>query len=182
MNLHQAATPIALTALAAALLSACQPAQAPEAGEARAPGLEGAWSIVSIRVTGPDSAVGTTVQPSVYLFGDTHYSMMRVTGNSPRALAAADSVTDAEKLAAYDSFIANTGTYEVADSTITIHPVVARSPNFMSGGSDKYHFRVSGDTLWLSNTGADFKTMIGGQLVTPPGAPGTTMLVLVRQK
>lgn len=178
MNLHQAA-PIALTALAAAMFSGCQPAEAPEARE---PGLEGAWSIVSIRGTGPDSAPGTTVQPSVYLFGNTHYSMMRVTGNQPRALAATDSVTDAEKLAAYDSFIANTGTYEVGDSTITIHPVVARSPNFMSGGSDKYYFRVSGDTLWLSNTGADFKTMIGGQLVTPPGAPSTTMLVLVRQK
>jgi hypothetical protein len=180
MNLHQAA-PIAITAFAAALLTACQPAEAPEAREAREPGLEGAWSIVSIRVTGPDSSANTTVQPSVYLFGDTHYSMMRVTGNQPRTLAAADSVTDAEKLAAYDSFVANTGTYEVADSTITIHPIVARSPNFMSGGSDKYHFRVSGDTLWLSNTGADFRTMIGGQLVAPPRA-STTMLVLVRQK
>jgi hypothetical protein len=136
---------------------------------------------VSIRVTGADSPAGPTVQPSVYLFGDTHYSMMRVTGNQPRALAAADSVTDAEKLAAYDSFIANAGTYEVADSTITIHPVVARSPNFMSGGSDKYHFRVSGDTLWLSNTGTDLKTMIGGQLVTSPGGSATT-LVLLRQK
>ena len=178
MNLHKAA-PIALAALAATLLAACEPAQSPEAPE---PALEGAWSVVSIRVTGPDSAANTTVQPSVYLFGHTHYSMMRVTGNQPRTLAAADSVTDAEKLAAYDSFVANTGTYEVADSTITIHPVVARSPNYMSGGSDKYHFRVSGDTLWLSNTGADFKTMIGGQLVTPPGPLSATMLVLVRQK
>ena len=168
-----------VAALTAALLTGCQPAEAPEARE---PGLEGAWSIVSIRVTGPDSAASPTVQPSVYLFGDTHYSMMRVTGNQPRALAAADSVTDAEKLAAYDSFIANAGAYEVADSTITIHPAVARSPNFMSGGSDKYYFRISGDTLWLSNTGADFKTMIGGQLVTPPGAPSATMLILVRQR
>ena len=116
----------------------------------------------------------------MYLFGDRHYSMMRVTGNQPRTLAARDSVTDAEKLAAYDSFIANAGTYEVADSTLTIHPVVARSPNFMSGGSDKYQFRISGDTLWLSNTGADLRTMIGGQLVTAKGSP--TMLMLVRQK
>ena len=178
MNLLKAA-PVAVAALATALLTGCQPVEAPEARE---PGLEGAWSIVSIRVPGSDPAAGPAVQPSLYLFGDTHYSMMRVTGNQPRALAAADSVTDAEKLAAYDTFIANTGTYEVVDSTITIHPVVARSPNFMSGGSDKYHFRVSGDTLWLSNTGADFKTMIGGQLVTPPGAPSPTMLVLVRQR
>ena len=109
------------------------------------------------------------MQPSVYLFGDKHYSMMRVTGNQPRTLASKDSMTDAEKIAAYDSFIANSGTYEVADSTLTMHPVVARSPNFMSGGSDKYYFRVSGDTLWLSNTGADFRTLVGRTGVTPPG-------------
>jgi len=144
--------------------------------------LEGAWSVASIHVTGPDSAANTTVQPSLFLFGDKHYSMMRVTGNQPRALAAKDSFTDAEKLAAYNSFVANTGTYEVADSTLTIHPIVARSPNYMSGGSDKYHFRVSGDTLWLSNTGADIRTRIGGQLVGPSGVPSATMLVLVRQK
>ena len=173
MPMHPAA-PIALTAIAAILLTSCERMDGPE------PPLEGAWSIVSIRVTGPDSAA-TTVQPNLFLFTDRHYSMMRVTGNQPRTLAAKDSVTDAEKLAAYDSFIANAGTYEVADSTLTIHPVVARSPNFMSGGSDKYHFRVSGDTLWLSDTGADFRTMIGGQLVTPPGR-SATMLVLVRQE
>lgn len=172
MNVHT----LARIALAVTLLTACEGMEPPE------PPLEGAWGIVSIGVTGSDSPTNLMVQPSVYLFGDKHYSMMRVTGNQPRTLAAADSVTDAEKLAAYDSFIANAGTYEVADSTLTIHPLVARSPNFMSGGSDKYHFRVSGDSLWLSNTGADLKTMIGGQLVTPPGPPIATMLVLVRQK
>src|SRR6266508_1552192 len=174
MNVHTTA-PIALTALAATLLIAC------ERGERSESPLEGAWSVVSIRMTGPDSAANTTVQPSMYLFGDKHYSMMRVTGNQPRALAAKDSFTDAEKLAAYNSFIANTGTYEVADSTLTIHPVVVRSPNYMSGGSDKYHFRVSGDTLWLSNTGADIRTRIGGQLVPPSGPTNARMLMLVRQ-
>ncbi|HYN81878.1 MAG TPA: lipocalin-like domain-containing protein [Gemmatimonadaceae bacterium] len=175
MNVHTTA-PIALAALATTLFIACERAEAPESP------LEGAWSVASIRVTGPDSAANTTVQPSLYLFGDKHYSMMRATGNQPRTLSATDSKTDAEKLAAYDSFIANTGTYEVADSTLTIHPVVARDPNYMSGGSDKYNFRVSGDTLWLSNTGTDIRTMIGGQLVGPSGTPNATALVLVRQK
>lgn|SRR4026208_768693 len=165
----------AIATLAGTLLAACQRAESPE------PPLEGAWSIVSIRVAGPDSAA-TTLQPNLFLFTDRHYSMMRVTGNQPRTLAAKDSVTDAEKLAAYDSFIANSGTYEVTDSTLTTHPIVARSPNFMSGGSDKYTFRVSGDTLWLANTGADLRTMIGGQLVAPSGPPSATQLVLVRQK
>ncbi len=178
MNVHTTA-PIALAALAAILLTACERGERAEHSESP---LEGAWSIASIHVTGPDSAASTTVQPSLYLFGDKHYSMMRVTGNQPRALAAADSVTDAEKLAAYDSFIANSGTYEVADSTLTIHPVVARSPNFMAGGSDKYHFRVSGDTLWLSNTGADLRAMVAGKLVGGTGTPSATMLVLARQK
>ena len=174
----QTTAPIALAALTAILLTACQRGERAEHSESP---LEGAWSVASIHVTGPDSA-NTTVQPSLFLFGDKGYSMMRVTGAQPRALAATDSDTDAEKLAAYDSFIANSGTYEVADSTLTIHPVVARSPNYMSGGSDKYHFRVSGDTLWLSNTGADIRTRIGGQLVGPKGTPNATMLVLVRQK
>jgi hypothetical protein len=174
MNLHTTA-PIALVALAATLLTACERAERAESP------LEGAWSVASINVTGPDSAANTTVQPSLFLFGDKHYSMMRVTGNQPRTLAATDIATDAEKLAAYNSFIANTGTYDVADSTLTIHPVVARSPNYM-GGSDIYHFRVGGDTLWLSNTGADIRTRIGGQLVGPTGTPNATMLVLVRQK
>lgn len=174
MNVHTTA-PIALAVLAATLLTACERKESAESP------LEGAWSVASIHVTGPDSAANATMQPSVYLFGDKYYSMMRVTGNQPRTLAATDSATDAERLAAYNSFIANTGTYEIADSTLTTHPIVARSPNFM-GGSDKYHFRVSGDTLWLSNTGADIRTKIGGQFVGPSGTPSASVLVLVRQK
>jgi len=164
-------------AFAAILLIACER----EVDDGESP-LEGAWKVVSINVTGPASAANTTVQPSLYLFADKHYSMMRATGNQPRTLSATDSATDAERLAAYNSFIANTGTYEVADSTLTIHPVVARDPNYMSGGSDKYQFRVSGDTLWLSNTGADIRTRIGGQLVGPSRTPNATALVLVRQE
>lgn len=176
MNRH--GTRFAVAALAATLLTACEGTEAPEALE---PPLEGAWTVVSIKTSGPDSAANSAVLPGLVLFTDRHYSIMRATGNQPRTLAAADSVTDAEKLAAYNSFVANSGTYEVADSTLTIHPVVARSPNFMAGGSDKYTFRISGDTLWLSNSGADFKTMIGGQLVTPPGPRSSSVTVLIKQ-
>ena len=164
-------------ALAAILVTACER----EDVDGESP-LEGAWKVVSINVTGPASAANTTVQPSLYLFGDKHYSMMLVTGNQPRTLSARDSATDAERLAAYDSFIANTGTYEAVDSTLTIHPMVARDPNFMAGGADKYTFRVSGDTLWLSNSGTDIRTMIGGQLVGPSQTPNAQALVLVRQE
>ena len=171
--------PVAFAALAAILITACERG---ERSEHPGSPLEGAWSVATITVIGPNSAASTTVQPSLFLFREKHYSMMRVTGNQPRTLAATDSAKDAEVIAAYNSFVANTGTYEVADSTITIHPIVARSPNYMAGGYDKYHFRVSGDTLWLSNTGADIRTKIGGQLVGPKGTPNATTLLLVRQK
>ena len=169
---------VARIALAATLLTGCE---REDDADADSP-LEGAWSVVSVRETGPDSAVKTIVPLGLYQFGDRHYSIMRVTSSEPRTLAAGSTLTDAEKLAAYDSFLANAGTYEVADSTLTVHPVVAKSPNFMSGGSDKYHFRVSGDTLWLSNTTADLRTSVGGQIVAPQGQPTVVALVLVRQK
>jgi hypothetical protein len=177
MNVHTT-TRIAVAALVATLLISCEREDEEDAGSP----LEGAWSVVSVRETGPDSAAKTIVPLGLYQFGDKHYSIMRVTASQPRTLAAAATVTDAEKLAAYDSFLANAGTYEVSDTTLTVRPIVAKSPNFMAGGSDKYHFRVSGDTLWLSNTTADLRTNIGGQVVAPPGQPTVVTLVLVRQK
>ena len=165
-------------ALAATLLTGCE---REDDGDADSP-LEGPWSVVSVRETGPNSAAKTIVPLGLYQFGDRHYSIMRVTSSEPRTLAAGNTLTDGEKLAAYDSFLANAGTYEVADSTLTVHPIVAKSPNFMSGGSDKYHFRVSGDTLMLANTTADLRMNVGGQVVPAPGPPTVVTLVLVRQE
>jgi hypothetical protein len=62
----QTTAPIALAALAAILLTAC------ERGEHSESPLEGAWSVANIHVTGPDSAANTTMQPSLFLFGDKH--------------------------------------------------------------------------------------------------------------
>ena len=174
MNARFAAS-ISLAVAAAILLTF-------ESAEAQTRSLEGAWKVVSLRSTGADSATAVTVQPSLYIFTRRHYSMMRVTGNEPRAVPATDDFTDAESLAAFNSFIANTGTYEVVGRTLTIHPIVARVPNFSAGGSDKYQFRVKGDTLWLGNTGRDIRQMIGGKLVGPSGTPSGAMFVLVRQK
>lgn len=174
--------PFALTALAASFLLACAPAAAPVAPAAPGSPVAGAWSVASYSVTDSAGTTALAVQPSLYIFAERHYSMMRVTGEGPRTLSATESVTDAERLAAYNTFIANTGTYEISDSTLTIHPVVARSPNFMAGGSDRYTFRVGGDTLWLSNRSTDIRTMIGGQLVTPSGPSSSAVQVLVRQR
>ena len=47
----------------------------------------------------------------------------------------------------FGRILANSGTYEVSGSTFTTRPMVAKNPNFMSGGSLTYTFEIDGDTL-----------------------------------
>ena len=83
---------------------------------------------------------------------------MHVPVNEPRPLVVGDAPiigslepTDAEKVASWDTFIANSGTYEVMDSTITTRPIVAKSANLMAaGGPLTYTYRVMEDTLHLT--------------------------------
>lgn len=131
--------------------------------------LTGAWKVVE--VTAADGKKNTKVQPSLYLFTDKHYSIMSVPGDKPRAVAKDEQkITDAEKIAAYDSFIANSGTYEITGATFTTHVIVARGPNFMVNGTQTYDFKVEGKTLTISLKSA------GGQ---PAQNPGSTKLMKV---
>src|SRR6185503_8332498 len=98
----------------------------------------------------------------------------------PRSPYKAEEPTTEEKVKAFDSFTANTGTYDVSGSTMTIRPMVARSPNFMAGGSSKYEFRVEGSNLWLTEKSPDMRYRVG-QKVVPPSRPASeTRLKLVR--
>ncbi len=142
--------------------------------------LEGAWKVVEIVVTGAGASNNANPQPSLFIFAKTHYSMMLVPGTQPRALFKAEEPTNEEKIPAFDSFVANTGTYEVTGSTLTIRPIVARYPNFMAGGFDKYQFRIEGNTLWLTDKSTDLNHRIGERVV-PSSAPlKETRLKLVR--
>ena len=87
-------------------------------------------------------------QPGVFIFTDEHYSAVYSLGAEPRLLsAAAFSPTSEEKAAQYDTIIVNTGTYEVSGSTITFHPMVAKSPEFIGGQST-----LAPLTLWPSSS------------------------------
>ncbi len=130
------------------LIVACQPPEPSTKGP-----LEGAWKGVQSSFTSPDTNwTNTSPQPSLFLFTRHHYSEMFARG--PRALFKERfRPTDAERLAAYNSFIANCGTYLMIDSTITTSPIVARNPNFMAG--EWFHtfvYRVQSDSLWLTLT------------------------------
>jgi hypothetical protein len=145
-----------ITLCSVLLIVACQPPEPSAKGP-----LEGAWKGVESSFTWPDTSwTNTSPQPSLLLFTGHYYSEMFVTagrlqyGNMPRALFKDKfRPTDSERLAAFNSFIANCGTYQMTDSTITTSPIVARNPNFMAG--EWFHtfvYRVQSDSLWLTLT------------------------------
>src|SRR5438874_8081142 len=142
--------------------------------------IEGVWKVTEIAVTGPNASNNANAQPSLFIFAQQHYSLMYVPGNKPRTLYKAEAPTNEEKIAAFDSLIANTGTYEISGSTLMIHPIVARNPNFMAGGSDKYQYRIEGTTLTLTEKSTDLTVRIGNRLVPAPGPVSETRLKLVR--
>jgi len=148
-------------------------------GEARGP-LEGVWKVTEEVVTGADASSTTSPQPSLFIFTRTHYSMLRVASSQPRALFKAMDPTSEEKIATFDTFIANSGTYDVAGTTLTVRPIVAKNPNFMAGGSDKYQFRVDGNTLWLTSKSTDLNIRVGDRVVPVSGAVNETRRKLIR--
>ena len=124
--------------------------------------LEGVWKVAE--VVPPASSANekptpvTSPQPGLLIFTKGYYSGMSVTAMQPRTAAAPpkdpSNLTDAEKIARYEvwaPFIANAGTYEVKGSTLTFHPMVAKSPDVMSSGSTiTWELKPEGaNTLWL---------------------------------
>lgn len=148
-------------------------------GAARGP-LEGVWKVAEEVVTGANASSTTSPQASLFIFTRTHYSMLRVASAQPRVLFKAVDPTIEEKIAAYDTFVANSGTYEVTGTTVTTRPMVAKSPNFMAGGSDKYQFRVDGKTLWLTSKSTDISFRVGDRLVPGSGPVSETRRKLIR--
>ena len=93
------------------------------------PELAGGWIVTSW--TSPDGEVNSEPQRGLFVFTETgHYSIMHV--NAPRAELNASS-TDADRLAAYDPFTANSGRYRVEGNVITYEAYVAKHPNYMAG-------------------------------------------------
>src|SRR5512146_1212237 len=114
--------------------------------------IEGVWKIVEVGQTGGGSvSTNPNPQPSLLIITRGYYMLMFVPGDKPRTMYQAVKPTDAEKLAAFDSFLANGGTYELSGNTMTIHPTVARVQNYAAGGWTKYTVRVEGNNLYMTD-------------------------------
>ena len=112
--------------------------------------LHGAWLIVETARTTPDSAwVNENPQPGLYVFTDRHFSIMLIPGDSPRAILPPDATSE-QRLAAFEDFIADAGSYEATDTLLTMRNIIAKVPNVMnSGAGSPYRYWLNGDTLTL---------------------------------
>lgn len=112
--------------------------------------LEGAWLVVDVRFgSGGEDTEIMRAQPGQFIFTPSRYAAVWVTQTEPRALSASHfQPTPDEIIAHYRSVAANSGTYEVSGSRITIRPIVAKLPDF-AGGQLTYEYRIQGDMLFL---------------------------------
>ena len=130
--------------------------------QSRSP-LEGVWKVleVSSRVRGADWTVATPPYLSVYIFTPRHYSYMFAPGAGPRRLFAGDPnrPSEAEKVAAYDSIVASSGTYILKGRTLIMTASLHKNPNEMTGESLTYSVEFERNSLRMT-------------VANPPFAPG----------
>ncbi len=135
----------------------------PGAGVAQSTPVEGAWLVTGWEVDG-----GTRqAQSGLILFTKTHYSVMFVFGDEPRARYE-DSLEGDALSEAYGSFVANTGRYVVEGDQIKTRAYVAKDPNYMGDWPENestYTYRIDDEGMLHLTFGA------GG-----PGA-GTTAIL-----
>jgi hypothetical protein len=139
------------------LLSACRtPGQHPDGTvnnvERR---LSGVWRAAAVTTTGKDrSSTNQAPPPSLFILTQSHYSQIYEAADTARADFAGPRPSDIEKIAAFDSFVANGGTYRVEGNVLVLQPTVAKRPRPANGyWTIPHEFRIRGDTLFTIDHG-----------------------------
>lgn len=147
-----------LTLVSLLALSACQqPAtqsstQTGNDRDERENVIEGVWRIVQAHtVDSQGESTNSYPQTNVVIFTTGHYTFVWTFCGEMRQPAAEHwNPTDEEKIEAFNTIIANTGTYELTDSTLVTRPISAKSHEYVGGGYSDYEYRVEGDSLYLT--------------------------------
>ena len=140
-------------------------------GAASQVSIEGAWTVSEWSVDGETSPA----QPGIFLFTGTHYSIFFVSqpeARSEPAQSGPGTMTDAEKLVAYDEFTANAGRYVVEGNTLTTRAFVSKNPGYMAGWPDNeqvYTLDRDGDTLRLTFGSGNLATLLRREGMAGPG-------------
>lgn len=125
--------------------------------------VRGVWKITELasRAPGAEWEVRAAPYLSQYIFTERHYSYMYVPGPGPRKTLAGDPnrPTDAERVEAYNSFVAASGNYELSGRILTMVALVHKNPNEMDGKPLTYTAELDGNTLRMT-------------IANPPFLPG----------
>ncbi len=159
--LHRAA--LATLLVSVPILGCTQAAAPAPAQEEAAPPIEGVWKITEIVTTGANAVTNASPQPSLVIFTRGHYSYLSVNGSAarPTVVAAKDpaKLTDVEKVARFEQwnpYTAQSGTYEIAGTTLTRRPVVAKNVAVMTTNPPIVSaFTLDGNTLVLVTKSAE---------------------------
>ena len=124
--------------------------------------LHGGWIVAS--TASSDGEVNSEPQRGLFMFTATgQYSIMYVNTSEPRADLSAEP-TDAEVVAAYNSFTANSGRYTVNGTELTYEAYMAKHPNYMHAFMTD---EDNGQTLgWSVDDGMLTLTYASGAVVT----------------
>lgn len=117
--------------------------------------LSGVWRATVVTTSGSDrSSTNAAPPPSLFILTRTHYSQIYEQGDTARADFAGPRPSDLEKIAAFDSFVANGGTYRVVGNVMLLQPTVAKRPRPAGGyWTIPHEFRIRGDTLFTVDRG-----------------------------
>ena len=122
--------------------------------EQSARGLQGAWQITEINITGPSARTLTFSEPraNLIVFTAKHYSRVEVQAPAPRPLLPDAAKATADELrAVWGPFVAEAGTYEATAGAVTMRPIASKNPAVMGPGIViTYSFKITGDTLTLT--------------------------------
>lgn len=117
--------------------------------------LTGAWRVIEYSSTAPNAAIIKTPQPGLYIFTEKYFSVALVAGKNPRPEADPSKATDAEIVASWRPFVAQSGTYEISGTTVTMHIMVAKVTGRMHSDSyATFSFKREGDMLTITEIGS----------------------------
>ena len=96
-------------------------------------------------------------QRGLYIFTEANYSIMYVSSDEPR-VDWSSPPTEAERLAAMSSIVANSGRYSMEGDQINFEAYMALAPNYMNGWPDNDRtatVSVDGDRMTWTYDGGD---------------------------
>jgi hypothetical protein len=124
------------------------------AGQPSRDSLRGVWRIVEARTGGANArTIPFGERPNLTIITGKHYSRVEVQADGPRQPLADVAKASADELrAVWGPFVAETGTYEVADGgLVTMRPIASKNPAVMGPGVFiTYAYKLEGDTLSLT--------------------------------